>query len=160
MGRSKNTFIALRDQEVNAEVVPYLPKQKVLDLINTLPSKVEEGELHPFEALSFIKHLDNSFKECKTAIETYAFDAISKGETERGGFHFTSRSGGVRYSYKNIPEVAEKEAELKELKDKYKQMYLAKQKGAVHANVNEDGEVLPLPEPMYSKDSLVITKIK
>ena len=66
------------------------------------------------------------------------------------------RSGATRYSYAGISEVEDLEAKLKAVKEKYKQMYLAKQKGAVHANVNEDGEVLPLPTPMYSADSIVV----
>ena len=154
MGKSKDLAIQEREKEV-LDLTPS-SREMAIKYIERLPKLVEEGEVHALDAYGFTHELEKKFKETKAKVKEHAIEQITLGETARYGKTFSVRSGATRYSYAGISEVEDLEAKLKAVKEKYKQMYLAKQKGAVHANVNEDGEVLPLPTPMYSADSIVV----
>lgn len=154
MGKSKDLAIQEREKEV-LDLTPS-SREMAIKYIERLPTLVEEGEAHALDAYGFTHELEKKFKETKAKIKEYAIEQITLGETARHGKTFSVRSGATRYSYAGISEVEDLEAKLKAVKEKYKQMYLAKQKGAVHANVSEDGEVLPLPTPMYNADSIVV----
>lgn len=68
------------------------------------------------------------------------------------------RNGGKAFSYAHIPEYQETEKKLKQIQEKYKTMFLAKESGNTLANVTEDGKVLPLPKITYRKSSIILKK--
>ena len=154
MGKSKDLAIQEREKEV-LDLTPW-SREMAIKYIERLPTLVEEGEVHALDVYGFTHELEKTFKAAKSKVKEYAIEQITLGETARHDKTFSVRSGATRYNYAGIPEVEDLEAKLKAAKEKYKQMYLAKQKGAVHANVSGDGEILPLPTPMYSADSIVV----
>lgn len=78
----------------------------------------------------------------------------------KNGFEFEVRMGRKTWSFKGIPEWEDANDFKKQVESKYKAIWEAKQKGAVHADVSEDGEELPLPEIGYTKSSLILKRKK
>lgn len=66
------------------------------------------------------------------------------------------RGGRKLYSFKDIPEWQQINEQKKEIENKYKAMFDAKLKGATYANVDENGEELPLPALAYGKGSIIL----
>jgi len=62
------------------------------------------------------------------------------------------------YDFKGIENIAQKEKELKDLKENHKQAYIQYQKGML--NVNTDGEEIELPKVSYSASYVILKEIK
>lgn len=75
------------------------------------------------------------------------------------GYRFEVRQGRKTYNFKGIEEWENCDKAKKECESKLKAMLTAKIKGAVHANISEDGEELELPELNYGKPSVIIKEI-
>lgn len=90
-------------------------------------------------------------------LETIANDA-SEYPNGYKGFEIKAVNGRKAYDFSKVSEVQELTSKLKEAQSKYKSMLDARIKGAVHANISEDGEELELPEIKYSKSYLKVTK--
>ena len=67
---------------------------------------------------------------------------------------FEVRSGGRTFNFKGIREWRIASDYLKEIEDKYKSAFINKEKGLLP--VDENGELLELPEVNYRKDSIII----
>ncbi len=136
------------------------------ELMNTIHN-AEEGHISMLDALIILeeerKHIENSLEIVKSfKDEQFSSIAHEADEYKDGykGFVVEVRNGGKSYNYKNIPEWQKAEKVKKEVENKYKSMYLAKQAGSTYANISEDDEELPLPEISYRKSSIILKKKK
>ncbi len=136
------------------------------ELMNTI-HQAKEGELSQLDAIIQLRETRKNLENSIGIIKDFEDDnrehiASEANEYPDGykGYQFEFRNGRKMYSYKGIPEWEKANESKKEIESKYKTMLDAKIKGAVHANVSEDGEELPLPEISYGKSSLVVKPVK
>lgn len=129
--------------------------------------RVENGELGVLDALLFMRENKALLKDTIDLIDAWEADVqdeiIAEAENHKDGykgFDINVRNGSRRFSFKNIPEWQDIEKLKKDVEAKYKSMFLARENGAVHANVSEDGEELPLPDISYTKSSIVLKPLK
>jgi len=118
---------------------------------------VERGSKPALLAYAEMKRFADIAAQAVKQIEPVAMEeALNFGEKdfETNGFKFQIRNGATRYSYKHIPDWQTVQKELKEVEERYKAAFIARQKGLLTASA--DGEELILPEITRSKDSLVI----
>ena len=121
--------------------------------------------MNPLEALLRLRRDRYQLQDSLKMIEEFESDNLEAIAHEADGWggqydghDIQVRSGGMTYSYKNIPEWQQAQAALKAVEGKYKSFFDASQKGALMAT--EDGEEIPLPEVSYRKSSIVIRKLK
>lgn len=129
------------------------------DIVVGLIDRVENGEVNALVAYAEIKKLLDLYTNAKLQVEPLAMEEAEKypdNTFTEGGFIFERRAGGSSYSYKHIPEWAEAERNKKQIEAKYKQAFLARQKGLMVAS--EDAEEMILPEISYRKSSLIVKK--
>ena len=132
-----------------------------------MAEKTENGDIPYVDALVFMRlnryQLEDALKLIKQW-ESENFDEIAQDAANypdgHRGMLFEVRNGRKTYSYDGIEEVENAETALKEAKEKYKSMFIAKQKGAAYANVGEDGEELKMPEIKYGAGSIVVKPMK
>ena len=118
---------------------------------------VERGSRSALITYAEMKRFADIAAKAVKQIEDLAIDeAINFGEKdfETNGYKFQIRNGATRYSYKHIPEWAEAQTKVKDVEERYKASYLARQKGLLTAT--QDGEELVYPEITRSKDSLIV----
>lgn len=123
--------------------------------------KVEDGEMPILEAVLAFR---GQKKECEAYIEAVkAFEQeheeqiLTQIEYNAGsykGAKFEVRSGGRTFNFKGIREWQIAADNLKEIEDKYKSAFLNREKGLLP--IDENGELLDLPEVSYRKDSIII----
>ncbi len=149
MGATSELYIKLQDE-----------------LINTV-NQVEEGELSCLDALIELersrKYLESSLAIIKGFKDTQLNNISNEASEYRDGyrgFMIEVRNGGKMYNYKHIPEWSEADTAKKEIESKYKTMFEAKVKGLEFANVDENGEELPMPVLTYRKSSVVLKEKK
>lgn len=136
------------------------------EVANTIQS-YEDGSITALDAFINLKeckeHAEVIVKAVKDFesenLETIANDA-SEYPNGYKGYEIKAVNGRKTYDFSKVEEVTSLKSELKEVENKYKSMLDAKIKGAVHANVSEDGEELTLPEIKYSKGYLRVSKLK
>lgn len=143
MGHSKELFQQLQEEFV------------------TNCQRVEDGDLPILEAVLAFR---GQKKECEAYIEAVkAFEQeheeqiLTQIEYNAGsykGAKFEVRSGGRTFNFKGIKEWQIASENLKEIEDKYKQAFISKEKGLLP--VDDNGELLELPEVSYRKDSIII----
>ena len=143
MGHSKELFQQLQEEFV------------------TKCQRVEDGEMPILEAVLTFR---GRKKECEAYIEAVkAFEQeheeqiLTQIEYNAGsykGAKFEVRSGGRTFNFKGIREWQIAADNLKEIEDKYKQAFISKEKGLIP--VDDNGELLDLPEVNYRKDSIII----
>lgn len=127
--------------------------------------KVEDGEMPILEAVLAFR---GQKKECEAYIEAVkAFEQkheeqiltqIKYNAGSYKGAKFEVRSGGRTFNFKGIREWRIAAENLKEIEDKYKQAFISKEKGLIP--VDDNGELLDLPEVSYRKDSIIIKQTK
>ncbi|MXV39373.1 hypothetical protein GO491_11910 [Flavobacteriaceae bacterium Ap0902] len=143
MIRTKELHIQMQDHLINEMERADEGYTSILDTIINLR---KEREFHE-QMIKDIKAFEDAKKdEIQTEAEQY--------QNEYKGAKFEFRSGGKTLDYSGIPEVSEKEKELKEIKEKYKMAFENSQKGLLV--ISEDGEELPLPKPKYRKGSMIV----
>ena len=143
MGYSKEIFQQLQEEFV------------------TKCQRVEDGEMPILEAVLTFR---GRKKECEAYIEAVkAFEQeheeqirtqIEYNEGIYKGAKFEVRSGGRTFNFKGIREWQIASDNLKEIEDKYKSAFLNREKGLLP--IDENGELLDLPEVNYRKDSIII----
>lgn len=137
---SKDLFLKMREEEVAH-----------------LLTEVEEGNKDALTTYANFKRCKDLFDAAAKQIENIALEE-AENWSERifteAGFTFEKRNGATRYSFDHITKVKELNQELKQVKEKAKQAFLAKQKGMLVAS--EDGEEIELPKVSYSKDCLIV----
>lgn len=84
-------------------------------------------------------------------------DAINYNN-EYKGYKIELRNGRKIFDYSEIKEIADKKTEIKELENKAKLAFEAKQKGIL--NIDEDGVEIQLPAVKYTASSIIVKKEK
>lgn len=131
-------------------------QQRANELMDVVDG-VERGSRNALLAYAEMKKFADIASQAVKQIEAIAMEeAINFGEKEfeTHGFKFQIRNGATRYSYKHIPEWQTAQEGLKEVEERYKAAFVARQKGLLTAS--EDGEEMILPEVNRSKDSLIV----
>lgn len=131
-------------------------QQRANELMDVVDG-VERGSRNALLAYAEMKKFADIATQAVKQIEPIAMEeAINFGEKEfeTHGFNFQIRNGATRYSYKHIPEWQKAQEGLKEVEERYKAAFVARQKGLLTAS--EDGEEMILPEVNRSKDSLIV----
>lgn len=131
-------------------------------IVASTMQKVDDGDLDVLDGIIKINEINNELmdlqKSCKEWINSQADEVEGriKEEPIYKGVKFQYRAGAARFSYKGIPEWENNNKALKDIESKYKAMFKAKQKGLDYANVNSDGEELPMPEIKYGTSYLIV----
>lgn len=149
MGKSSELFIAMQDE-----------------LMNTI-HRAKEGEISNLDAVIDLRESRKELENALGIIKEFEDDNLEQIASEASeykdgykGYQFEYRNGRKMYSFKGIPDWQEADKNKKEIEKKYRSMLDAKINGAVHANISEDGEELPLPDISYGKSSLVVKPLK
>jgi hypothetical protein len=136
------------------------------ELFNTV-HRATEGEMSHLEALLALREHRAEMEKSLEIIKEYESEKINEIGNEAAqypdgyhGFMVSVTNGRKTFSFKGIPEWEEAEQTKKTVEDKYKTMFEAKTKGALHANISEEGEELPLPEVNYGKSFLTVKPTK
>ncbi len=142
------------------ENTPQTTVQKIIQ-------SVEEGELREIDALIAMREIKTSAEIALATIKKFEEQnletiASQASEYPRGymGYSISMVQGRKTYDFSNIPEHQDAKYNLKTIEDKYKAILEAKIKGAAHADITEDGEVLTLPEIKYSAGYLRVAASK
>ena len=120
---------------------------------------VLDGGLYAIESIVIAKKLENA---AKTIREEWEEEALVVTESWKGqefaGYTATQKDGSRRYSFKHLDKWNEVNEYKKDLELAFKSAYLQAQEGNII--VDEDGVVVPQAEPVKTKQSIVLTKIK
>ena len=128
--------------------------------VANLLTEVDNGDKRALTVYANFKRCKDLFDEAAKQIEPQAQNEASEYAEKsfsEAGFIFEKRNGATRFTFSHIPEVKKLSDKIKEIQEKSKQAYLAKQKNLLTAD--ENGEEIPMPKVSYSKDSLIVKKI-
>ena len=121
------------------------------------------GEISLEDALIKAERLRNDLETELAALKSFKHEKSDEIQTlskeyKEGyqGHIFEVRQGRITWNFKHIPEWQTHDQAKKDCESKYKAAFNAKQKGLTFADVDENGEQLPLPEINYSKPSVII----
>lgn len=157
MGKSKEMFIKIQDEMVNA-----------ID-------KYENGEVSVLDTLLYLRDFKKSAEQIVEDVKDFETQNIEEIERESNsfgnsynGFEIKKVNGRKTFSFKNIAEISELEKSKKELETKYKQAFEGYQKGIVQTTtennqtfwIDENGELKPFPSVYYSSSYVTIKKQK
>lgn len=116
-----------------------------------------DGKINPLDAYAELKLYAKELADQIKEVEPLALDEAQKQPEKKfqyKGFLFEYRQGTPRYSYKNIDDWVQKQAELKAIEDRAKSAFKNANKGLT--TVDGDGVVPDMPEVSYAKDSLSV----
>ena len=125
--------------------------------VGQLVQDVLDGNENPLKAYAVLKELSKQVSDGISQIEDGALEEAAKyGEKtfEALNYKFEVREGARRYNFKNIPEWVSASEKLKEMESTYKQAANAYEKGKTV--IDDNGEVVPVPEVTFSKSSIVV----
>jgi hypothetical protein len=140
---------------METQIAMEVHENELVDFLN----RIEDGEVNALEGFAQLKYLEELYKKAKLQVEPLAWEEAEKHPDKsfsQGGYIFEKRNGGHSFVYKHIPEWQEKQAALKEVEERYKRAFEAKQKGLMVAS--EDAEDMIMPEITHRKSSLVVKK--
>lgn len=129
--------------------------------IEQLIQDVNDGNENPLKAFAVLKELQKNVSDALGYIEEYAMEEAEKygAKTfEAMNYKFELREGSRRYSFKNIEKWVGLEKQRKDLEATLKNAASAYEKG--QTVVDENGEVVPVPEVTYSKSSITVKPLK
>lgn len=136
------------------------------NIVCELVDKAEEGsELESFCTLKELrKILDEAIKQIEPlAMDKCELHSPNNTPFTNNGFEIQKRNGGRSIDFSNVPEVAEKETELKTLKESLKHAFEGLEKGTTMLSgeqmVLNDGELVNKPSWKYRKDSITVKKL-
>lgn len=128
----------------------------MIDIAQLIQDVIDEKE-NPLKAFAVLKGLQKQIADGIKEIEEGALEEAAKyGEKtfEAMNFKFEVREGRRTYSFKNIESWVETNNKLKEMESTFKQAASAYEKGKTV--VDDNGEVVPVPEVTYSKSSITV----
>ena len=132
-------------------------------IINSI-KKVEDGDLNPLLVITELEDMRTMLNDTIKIIEEFKeanIDELAMLATDYpegyGGYRFEYRNGAKRFNFKGCPTWVDLETRKKHEEQKLKLMWESATKGMT--TVDENGEVMPLPEVSYSKSSLIMKKI-
>ncbi len=141
--------------------------QQYQEAIAFQAERCDNGDVNVLDTLLYMRENKSRLKEAIELIDAWVEgnqdEIVAEAENyEDGykGFMIEVRNGSRRFDFKHIPEWQEVDKLKKDVESKYKSMFIARQNGAVHAGVSEDGEELPMPEINYTKSSIVVKPMK
>ncbi len=131
----------------------------MLDTAN-LVQEVMDGKFSPFEALHFLKELQ---KTIKTQIEIVEVEAFNQSQYEdktfeKDGFKIEKRNGRKVWNFKGCESYKIAKDNLAEVEADLKANFGLFERGK--SAIDEDGVVGEVPHVTFTKDSLIIKKIK
>jgi len=129
------------------------------DITKDIDGLVLDGDLYAIEAIVLAKKFEGAAKHLKDSWEDEALVVTEswKGESF-AGYTATQKDGSRRYSFKHLDKWNEVNEYKKDLELAFKSSYLQAQEGNII--VDEDGVVVPQAEPIKTKQSIVLTRIK
>ena len=142
----------------------FIEKQE--DMVCSLLEKAEEGE--ELESYCTLKQYKRLIEDAIKQVEPMALDKCEQHSPNNtpftnNGFEIQKRNGGRYIDFSNVPEVTEKEKELKGYKEQIKHAFIGLEKGATmlmdQQMILHDGEMVNLPEWKYRKDSITVKKL-
>ena len=131
-----------------------ITKQKEIPLaVEALVSRVLSGDLNPLEVYITIKKVEEALKQAKNKLQDLSIEEATKYGAKTFSFadtEITLKNSATRYDYSDIPEIVNKESELKELKEKHKA-------ALKHEIVDTDtGEIIKAPIVKHGRETLSI----
>ena len=136
------------------------------NLVCDLLEKAEEGsELESYCTLKELrKLLDDAIKQVEPmAMSKCEQHSPNNSAFTNSGFEIQKRNGGRYIDFSNVPEVAEKEKELKGFKEVLKHALIGVEKGATmlmdEKMILHDGEMVNIPQWKFRKDSITVKKL-
>tara|TARA_R110001592_G_scaffold7917_2_gene43725 strand:+ start:2468 stop:3031 length:564 start_codon:yes stop_codon:yes gene_type:complete len=136
------------------------------DIVTEILDQAEEGsELESFCTLKEIKKLiDKAIAQVEpSAMDKCELHAPNNKTFINAGFEIQKRQGGKIIDFTNVPEVHEKEIELKKLKDSLKHALTGIEQGTTmmcgDKIVLSDGELVSMPQFKYKKDAIIVKKL-
>lgn len=130
-------------------------KNQLKQLIQDVNDEVE----NPYESLFEMKSLQKELKKTIDIIEGIAFSMCEFEDKtfNKSGFEIQKRNGSKVWNFKKVEEWININKSKAECEDKLKAAYSANEKGLNMGD--ENGEVIPLPQVTFTKDSLIIKKL-
>lgn len=126
-----------------------------------------KGDILIEDAIIQLEEIRNSCDKVIDCIKNFKqenyieFDRLSKEYKEGyNGYIFEVRQGRKTFDFSGVKKWTEINKSKKELENDLKAIFNAKIKGAIHADVSEDGEIIELPSISYGKPSVIINKNK
>jgi len=115
-----------------------------------------QGATDPLIAYAELKAYKQEIDEALKELEPAALDESEKyGKSfELHGIRFERRNGAIRYDFKHLYKWQELNTELKNFEKSSKHALSALKYGGNY--IDENGEEIPVPKVLYSKDSLVV----
>ena len=128
--------------------------------VGQIVQDVMEGNESPFKALYLLKE---QLKDVKEAIEVVEIEAFNQSEYEdksfiKDGYKIEKRNGGKRWNFKGCKDYLKAKENLSKIEDDLKTNFKLWESGK--SAVDEFGEIGDVPKVTYSKDSMIIKKVK
>jgi len=129
-------------------------KEQLKQLIQDIDNEVQ----NPYEALFQLKDFQKSLKETVDIVEGLAFGMCEYEDKTfvNGDYKIEKRNGRKVWNFKKVEEWINVDLKKKSIEDKLKAAYSANEKGLNMGD--ENGEVIPLPQVTFTKDTLLIKK--
>jgi len=126
----------------------------------TLVQEVIDGNFSPYEAEYILKEQINILKEHLEIVHTEAQNqSIYEDKNfEKDGFKMEKRNGRKVWNFKGCESYKIAKDNLTEIENNLKANFNQWEKG--NTVVNEDGVVLEVPKVTYTKEVLIIKKVK
>ena len=128
--------------------------------VSELVQNTIDGKENPLKAYAVLKELQKQIVRGIAEVEEMALEEASKyGEKtfEALNYKFELREGSRRYVFKGIEKWDTLNQQLKDVEAECKQAAMAYEKGK--QVVDENGELIPVPEVKFSKSSIVVKSI-
>ena len=95
----------------------------IKETVAEITTAVQNGEVNALEAFINLKKIEEIIKQVKKNVDDLVIEEAAKYNTKTFttfDAEVTLKNSATRYDYSNIPEIVNKELELKALKDKHK----------------------------------------
>ena len=129
--------------------------------LEQLTQDVINGKESPYKAITILKDLEYTLKECYSKVKEEALKQAylnGGGTFDIGDIKVEVRKGGKQFNYSNCNTWVELKNKLKECESKLKASYSAYEKGLTM--VNDSAEIIEIPEVTYKSDSIICKIIK
>ena len=128
--------------------------------LTKLVEDVMNGVESPYKALYELKQ---QLTTIKSAIDVVEVEAFNQSEYEdktfvKDGYKIEKRNGGKRWNFKGCKSHQIAKDNLTEIEDELKTNFKLWESGK--SSVDEFGEIGDVPKVTYSKDSIIIKKVK
>lgn len=130
------------------------------DYVGSKIEKIENGEIESYPFYIQLKNLEKVIKEAYTQIESVVIDDIGNEKMSFEGFQIEKRNGSKRWNFSHLDSHIQLKNKLKDVENLHIMAYDRQTKGLEPLIDSETGEVIEPASLSYTKDSLVVTKLK